>query len=264
MSVQLAPPATPTPTKNPSRCGVVTPEIGSHPGWPLVLYFHHVRVDIEHYTVLRPDDFSFALDLLCRWFRPMDPRCLESSPDTWPNEPTCLLTFDDGYRDVWEHAVPAMEERGWRAVMFVSTGQVGTVEEHPDRGALEHMTWSQLRKLRARGHVVASHGHTHRDMSLLSPEGVCAEIATARTSLARELGPGPVLVAYPYGNQPDAFEALTDTLPPLCFGSVKAPPAPWTECPWLIRRTFLPTGAMDRWPAIVKRWRRQWENTASL
>lgn len=263
MSISFAPTLIPTAAKKRSR-GVVAPEIGSHPGWPLVLYFHHIRADIEHYTVLRPDDFLLALDLLGRWFRPMDPQCLGSPPETWPDEPTCLLTFDDGYCDVWEHAAPAMEERGWRAVMFVSTGQVATVEAHPERGVLKRMTWSQLRDLHARGHVVASHGHTHRDMSLLRAEDARAEIATAQMRIAQEIGPGPALLAYPYGNQPGPPEQLAGSLPPLCFGSVTAPPASWIDCPRLVRRTFLPTGAGDRWPAVVKRWRRQWESTVSL
>jgi peptidoglycan/xylan/chitin deacetylase (PgdA/CDA1 family) len=242
----------------------VRPEVGSHPGWPLVLYFHHVRSDIDHYTVLSPEEFSLALDLLGRWFQPLDPRRLGEPADAWAHEPSCLLSFDDGYLDVWEHAVPALEERGWRAVMFVSTGQVGSVEEHPDRGALEHMTWSQLRELDGRGHLIANHGHSHRDMSLLEPGSARAEVAAGQADLAREVGPGPAPLAYPYGNQPDRLEDLADVLPPLCFGSVKAPAAPWTESPRLIRRTFLPTRASDRWPAIVEGWRSQWESPASL
>lgn len=241
-----------------------SPEIGSHPGWPLVLYFHHVRSDLEHYTVLRPAEFSFALDLLSRYFRPMEPECLGESPTAWLGEPTCLLTFDDGYRDVWEQAAPMMEEEGWRAVMFASTGKVGGGEEHPERGALEYMTWSQLRELRDRGHVIGAHGHTHRDMSLMGEEAVRAEIAAARGSLVEELGSAGAPFAYPYGNWPAAAETLASALPSLCFGSVKAPPAPWTDTPWLVRRTFLPSGAVEHWPNLVEEWRRQWERCASL
>ena len=260
--MQLVQPATAAQANDVTPLATVTPEVGSHPGWPLVLYFHHVRDDIEHYTVLRQDDFGFVLDLLSRWFTPMDPRCLAHSPDTWPDEPICLLTFDDGYRDVWDHAVPVMDERGWRAVMFVSTERVGTIGEHPDRGALEHMTWRQLRDLDTRGYVVANHGHAHRDMSLLSPEEVRAEITTAQACLTSELGTGTSgLLAYPYGNKPASFDALAGVLPSLCFGSIKASPVPWTDCPRLIRRTFVPVGARHRWPTVVEGWRRQWENT---
>ena len=261
--MQLVPPATAVQAGSLGPFGAVTPEIGSHPGWPLILYFHHVRDDIEHYTVLRRDDFEFVLGLLSRWFVPMDPRHLADLPGDRPDEPTCLLTFDDGYGDVWDHAVPVMEEQGWRAVIFVSTGQVGTTGEHPVRGVLGHMTWRQLRELDTRGYVVASHGHTHRDMSCLSPEEVCAEITTAQACLTSELGPGSSgVLAYPYGNQPACTDALAGILPPLCFSSVKASAAPWTDCPRLVRRTFVPAGARRQWPAVVEGWRRQWESAS--
>ena len=38
------------------------PEAGSAPGWPLVLYFHHVHPVIDHYTNVRPDQFARGLD----------------------------------------------------------------------------------------------------------------------------------------------------------------------------------------------------------
>jgi peptidoglycan/xylan/chitin deacetylase (PgdA/CDA1 family) len=36
-----------------------------------------------------------------------------------------LITFDDGYRDNYTHALPAIEERGIPAVFFVTTGFIG-------------------------------------------------------------------------------------------------------------------------------------------
>lgn len=249
--------------KNPAGAGTASPEIGSHPGWPLVVYFHHVRADLAHYTVLRPSEFAFALDLLGRWFRPMDPTALGYPVSTWPQEPTCLLTFDDGYSDVLEEAVPLMEERGWRALMFVPTARVGTVEDHPDRGALKHMGWDELRELQARGHRVGSHGHLHRDLSLLDATAVRTELTTAGGELTGALGLDSPPLAYPYGNEPASLEQISDALPPLCFGSVKAPAASWAAHPRLIRRTFLPSGESDLWSALVKGWRREWESRAS-
>ena len=248
---------------NPSREGMVSPVVGSHPGWPLVVYFHHVRADLAHYTVLRPSEFAFALDLLGRWFRPMDPIALGCPVATWPQEPTCLLTFDDGYSDVLEQAVPLMDDRGWRALMFVPTGRVGTVEEHPERGAIKHMGWDELRELQAQGHRIGSHGHLHRDLSLLDVDTVRAELTTAGGTLACELGLDRPPLAYPYGNEPEGLEQLSDALSPLCFGSAKAPAASWAARPRLIRRTFLPRGESELWPALVKGWRREWENHAS-
>jgi peptidoglycan/xylan/chitin deacetylase (PgdA/CDA1 family) len=241
----------------------VSPIAGSDPGWPLVVYFHHVRADISHYTVLTPAEFALALDLLGRWFRPLDPAALGSAVVARPGEPTCLLTFDDGYSDVWEQALPLMDERGWRALNFVPTGWVGATEEHPDRGALRHMGWDELRELQARGHGVGSHGHLHHDLSRLDRDAVRAEVAMAGSVLNRELGLHTPPLAYPFGNEPEGLEYLADALPPLCFGSVKAPPASWAEQPRLIRRTYLPSGASERWPAMVEHWRREWERCVS-
>jgi peptidoglycan/xylan/chitin deacetylase (PgdA/CDA1 family) len=47
---------------------------------------------------------------------------LEGSADL-PRRPL-LVTFDDGYRDNFEHAYPALRERGLPAVLFVTTGFV--------------------------------------------------------------------------------------------------------------------------------------------
>lgn len=37
-----------------------------------------------------------------------------------------VITFDDGYRDVYDHALPALRELGLPATVFVSTAYVGT------------------------------------------------------------------------------------------------------------------------------------------
>ena len=40
-----------------------------------------------------------------------------------PSERTLGLTFDDGYRDVAENALPVLAEHGFRATVFVATGR---------------------------------------------------------------------------------------------------------------------------------------------
>ena len=44
-------------------------------------------------------------------------------------ERAALITFDDGYRDNLEFALPVLRERGLPAVLFVTTDQIGT--DHP-------------------------------------------------------------------------------------------------------------------------------------
>ncbi len=40
------------------------------------------------------------------------------------SRPLCLITFDDGWRDTFENACPALQEQGLRATLFLTTGLV--------------------------------------------------------------------------------------------------------------------------------------------
>lgn len=62
-----------------------------------------------------------------------------------------MITFDDGGTSNL-HAAEALGRRGWVGHFFVVTGRMGT------RG---FMTPGEVRELRAMGHVVGSHSHTH-------------------------------------------------------------------------------------------------------
>jgi peptidoglycan/xylan/chitin deacetylase (PgdA/CDA1 family) len=46
---------------------------------------------------------------------------------------TVGLSFDDGYLDVAEQALPILQERGFRATVFVATAVVSTLAARPPR-----------------------------------------------------------------------------------------------------------------------------------
>jgi len=51
---------------------------------------------------------------------------LERGEEAGP--PPAAITFDDGYRDVYDHALPLLERKGMPAAVFVTTGLTGTRE----------------------------------------------------------------------------------------------------------------------------------------
>ncbi|MUN40935.1 polysaccharide deacetylase family protein [Actinomadura sp. NEAU-AAG5] len=246
----------------PSRTSLFPPpQVGSAPGWPVVLYFHHVDPDIRHYTSVTPAAFDAALARLGERFAALAPEAVDGVLGGGGHPgPSCLVTFDDGYADVFEHALPIMERRGWRAVHFVSVDLVGTVEEHPVRGPLRHMTWDDLAELQRRGHVVASHASTHRPFSGLGAQEVRREVDRARSVLAERLPGARDWLAYPFGEPPRDPVA---GLPPLCFGSVKAPALAWDAAPREIRRTYLPADEQGQWESCMTEWRRAWTPSTS-
>ncbi len=68
------------------------------------------------------------------------------------NAAPLFLTFDDGGASAVEWIAEALERRGWRGHFFVTTGYIGRP------GFLDA---AGIRALRARGHVVGSHSHSH-------------------------------------------------------------------------------------------------------
>jgi peptidoglycan/xylan/chitin deacetylase (PgdA/CDA1 family) len=218
---------------------------GSAAGWPLVLYFHHVHPSIDHYTSLTPDSFAHGLDTVLSLYGPaLDPVALPSPDDG----PAVLITFDDGHRDNLEYALPVLDRLGVKALFFVITGLADA-----DNDA--SMRWTEVADLAAAGHGVGAHSMTHPKLPELSPGRQRAEIVGSLTAVRDRLGiPAPPF-AYPYGLPPSVAAVPPGTF---AFGTVKAPPEPWTTARQEIRRTYLPVGHEELWPVLCREWRKQW------
>jgi peptidoglycan/xylan/chitin deacetylase (PgdA/CDA1 family) len=114
------------------------------------------------------------------------------------------LTFDDGYRDVLEHALPALRRHDFGATFYVVSGLLGSanVWDQPPRRAL--MTADDLRRLQADGYEVGSHSVTHARLTGLDPAELRHEVADSRATLGEILDGPPRTFCYPYGSVDDA------------------------------------------------------------
>jgi peptidoglycan/xylan/chitin deacetylase (PgdA/CDA1 family) len=106
-----------------------------------------------------------------------------------------LITFDDGYRDNLEHALPILGRHGYPAVMFVPIGFLDGDRPLPHEEALrtlgirnETVGWDELAELEAGGIRVESHGIGHRPVSELEPADAAREIALSKFRLEERLG----------------------------------------------------------------------------
>jgi len=101
---------------------------------PLVVGYHRIVEDFKAEAQVEMPSmltslamFEQHLDCLGQHFRFMSlddigDRLLNGSPF---DEPVAAVTFDDGYRDVYELALPVLERKGIPATMFVVTDLVG-------------------------------------------------------------------------------------------------------------------------------------------
>jgi peptidoglycan/xylan/chitin deacetylase (PgdA/CDA1 family) len=234
-------------------------EEAAAPYWPIVLYFHHVSPTINHFTSVTPSDFRRGLELCLRLLGPaMSPEQIELMLQCRAPGPQFLVTFDDGYSDVIEHALPIMDDLEIGAVHFLIADAVryGCCEgiSTPRAGFIGT---KDLAELIYRGHRLGEHSRTHRPMNALGIEEVNDEIASHHFQFIPRKQDQCRLFAYPYGIQPLEqihFDEMT-----LEFGTIKAKPVPWTDRRHPIRRTYLPRGNSPEWPGLIAKWKRKWQ-----
>jgi peptidoglycan/xylan/chitin deacetylase (PgdA/CDA1 family) len=116
---------------------------------------------------------------------------------------TFLLTFDDGYASLAEHAYPVLADLGFSAVTFLITDHVGRLNTWDVRytwDRLRHLDWNEIEHWRGRGFEFGSHGATHRRLTWLDDAALEADLNGAREVLRARLGPDAArALAYPFG-----------------------------------------------------------------
>lgn len=175
---------TPTPTPAPARRLEV----------PILLY-HHIgeaeQARFKRYTVSQAD-FERQMQLLKAWgytsisLGDLIAGLVDDAP--LPDRPV-IITFDDGYQDVFTHALPILKELDYTATVFVIGRQIGI------KG---YLSARNLEELVEQGWQVGNHTYNHH--SLRSPGiDLTLELETARQDLEDALGVPVSYFSFPYG-----------------------------------------------------------------
>jgi peptidoglycan/xylan/chitin deacetylase (PgdA/CDA1 family) len=105
-----------------------------------------------------------------------------------------LITFDDGYRDTLENALPVLREHGVTGVIFVPVAYMEDEMPLPhelhlvERGIRNPtLDWALMRELDAGGVRVESHGIAHRPLAEVSLDEAVREIAVSKLILEERL-----------------------------------------------------------------------------
>lgn len=173
-----------------------------------VLMYHHVgppSTGISPEYSVTPAEFARQMERLAHWgYTPIRTEdwiewCREGKP--LPQKPV-LITFDDAYADLVEHALPVLQRRRFPAVVFVVTGLLGKTNEWDEKDesrALRLMSADQIREWAQQRIEFGAHSRTHSDLTSLSPAELEREIAGSASELESILSLRPTAFAYPYG-----------------------------------------------------------------
>jgi peptidoglycan/xylan/chitin deacetylase (PgdA/CDA1 family)/GT2 family glycosyltransferase len=129
-----------------------------------------------------------------------------------PPPRSVVLTFDDGYADNVELALPALERRGFAATLFLVSAagrRVGWAREAElDGRAL--MTPADARNITGRL-AFGGHSRTHPRLPRLAPAELQREIQGCKSELEAALATPVPMFAYPFGEtNPDVEAAVRD------------------------------------------------------
>jgi peptidoglycan/xylan/chitin deacetylase (PgdA/CDA1 family) len=115
---------------------------------------------------------------------------------------TVALTFDDGFADVRDAALPALEAHGFRATVFVTTAVTGGSRTFPWYAGRQPpvLGWDEVVALDRAGTLrFEAHTVTHPSLLAVDDDVARSEIEDSRTELEARLGRPVSAFAYPAG-----------------------------------------------------------------
>lgn len=162
-----------------------------------VLNYHSVAIDPGNIVVISPDKLEEQMAYLHdHGYTPLSLeafiRLLEGDTSEKAPEKPILLTFDDGYIDNYEQAMPILAKYGFPATLFVSPGM--TEQDG-------YLNWEQIKKMQAGGWDIQPHGMSHPHLPKLTADEQAYEIVEARKLIEEHLGTKADIFCYPYGER---------------------------------------------------------------
>jgi peptidoglycan/xylan/chitin deacetylase (PgdA/CDA1 family) len=155
-------------------------------------------------TLARKGYQAIGIDALTAW--------LEGGP-ALPDK-AVLITFDDGFRGVREHALPVLERLGWPFTVFLVSDLIGeqdfwTRASNPSGVTYPLLNADEIRDMQQRGVSFHSHTRNHPSLPSLDDEQLKEQLAGSRRALAPLLGHDVPYIAYPFGHLDERVEAAT-------------------------------------------------------
>jgi peptidoglycan/xylan/chitin deacetylase (PgdA/CDA1 family) len=199
---------------------------------PVVLCYHRVlprsaNSQLPHYTVT-PQQFREQMSLLAaEGFRSLtldDFRAAGVGVRELPPR-SILVTFDDGFADIYLNAWPIARESGITLNLFLCTGLINGEQvkgldksgsaawaNQQEADLCRPLTWKEIRKMTDAGVGLGFHSHTHRNHGGMTLEEIAADARRGMAVLQSQAGIKPTAFAFPYGHHGSYSSEAISTL----------------------------------------------------
>lgn len=117
------------------------------------------------------------------------------------NRPAVLLTFDDGYEDVYTKVYPACRKYGYPFTVFISAAHIGKNNDWNPRAScsLRHLSVAQVSELAKEGVDFGCHGMAHHNFLKMRESELKEDLQESSQIITNIIGKDLVVCAYPYG-----------------------------------------------------------------
>lgn len=180
---------------------------------PISVLFYHRVADITPNAWTMPTAmFARQIRWLKEHFDVVDLTEAQRRIGSGKNDrPTVAITFDDGYAENMQFAVPLLLKENIPFTYFVSTNHVFGNRPFPhDKAAgrpLAPNTLSQLREMAAAGVEIGAHNRNHIHLGVVSVDVMEDEIVGSKHDLEQALEREVRYFAFPYGQPADLSTA---------------------------------------------------------
>lgn len=164
-----------------------------------ILMYHYIRENpvpgdkLGFDLSVTPADFNRQLDWLqANGFHTVDFNDLRAYFDNrtpLPSRPV-ILTFDDGYKDLYTTAYPAVRAHNFKAVAYLVSGFLG---------APNNVSRAQVVEMAGHGLQVGAHTVSHVDLTKAGDAELARQIGDSRTDLESLVGQPVIDFCYPSG-----------------------------------------------------------------
>lgn len=129
------------------------------------------------------------------------------SEGLFPEKPF-VLTFDDGFKNVYEIAFPILYDLDFTATVFLvtdymdqtSSWEAGEKIKKVGVDRLPLLSWDEVEEMHRHGFAFASHGSRHLHLTQLDPAQMCKDIEMSKRIIEDKLEAPCRLFCYPYGD----------------------------------------------------------------
>jgi peptidoglycan/xylan/chitin deacetylase (PgdA/CDA1 family) len=123
--------------------------------------------------------------------------------NTWdvPERPV-VITFDDGFADFYDQALPILSRFGFRSTIYIITQYMEETSRWLDQegsGDIPMLSWKQVAEIASQGVEIVAHSHTHPQLDTIPLAQAAQEIRLSKSIIESHLGQQIGSFAYPHG-----------------------------------------------------------------